>query len=84
VQATGRALILRWLRANPLAGRLVVKLAVALPMGLAAGLVLAWVCDALGLTRNIAAVGAALAALAGSARVSPRLAQRLGIPEIEG
>ena len=84
VQGTGQALILAWLRANPLAGRLLIKLGLALPIGAGVGLLLAWLCDALGVSQNVAAVGAALAALAASARLSPAVAERLGIPEPRG
>ncbi len=76
-------MILAWLRNNPLGGRLLLKLAVALPLGLLVGLLLIWGCEALGVSQNLAALGAALATLGGSARISPLLAERLGIPEPE-
>ena len=73
--------MLAWLRANPLAGRLVVKLAIALPLGLAVGLVLLWLCDIFALSPNLAAVAAAVVAVWAGTRLSGRLAGVLGIPE---
>ncbi len=73
--------MLTWLRGNPLTARLLIKLAVVLPLGLATGLLLAWACDALAVTQNLAALGAALTALAAGTRLANRLAVRLGIPE---
>ena len=75
--------MLAWLRANPSGGRLAVKLAVALPLGLATGLLLRWVCDALALSQNIAALGAALVALGAAVGLAGRVAALLGIPEAE-
>jgi hypothetical protein len=73
--------MLAWLRANPLAGRLVVKVAVALPLGLAVGLVLLWLCDLVALSPNLAAMAAAVVAVWAASRLSGRLADTLGIPE---
>jgi hypothetical protein len=73
--------ILAWLRTHPLGGRLAVKLALALPLGLAAGLLLGWLCDAFGVTRNLAALGAAAVAVWASMRLAGRVAAFLGIPE---
>jgi hypothetical protein len=75
--------MLAWLRANPLSGRLAVKLAVALPLGLAAGLVLLCFCDLFGLSPNLAALAAAVVALWAGTRLAGRLADALGIPEPE-
>lgn len=75
--------MLAWLRANPLGGRLLVKLAVVLPIGLACGAVLAWVCDHVGVSQNFAALGAAVVALAAGLRLAGRVADRLGIAEPE-
>lgn len=80
---SGRRPMLIWLRANPLAGRLLVKLAVALPLGLGCGVLLAWLCDVLGLSQNLAAVGAAVVAVAAATRLAARVADHLGIPEPE-
>ena len=76
--------MLTWLRANPTGGRLAVKLGLALPLGLATGLLLAWLCDAFGVTQNLAAVGAALVAVLAGTRLAARVAGLLGIPEPEG
>ncbi len=76
--------MLTWLRGNPLTARLLIKLAVVLPLGLATGLLLAWVCDVLELSQNVAALGAALTALAAGMRLANRLADRLGIPGPDG
>ena len=73
--------MLAWLRANPTGGRLAVKLALALPLGLAAGLLLGWLCDNVGVSRNLAALGAAVVAVWAGSRLSGRLAGTLGIPE---
>jgi hypothetical protein len=75
--------MLAWLRANPVVGRLAVKLAVALPLGLAAGLLLLWVCDMFAWSPNLAALGAAVVAVAAATRLAGRLADALGIPEPE-
>lgn len=72
-----------WLRANPIAGRMAVKLAVMLPLGLGAGLLLSWLCDLAGVSQNFAAGGAALVALAAGTGLAGRVAVRLGIPEPE-
>ncbi|CAH2601697.1 conserved protein of unknown function [Rhodovastum atsumiense] len=69
-----------WLRANPLAGRLVLRLGTALPLGLATGLLLSAACEAAGISQNFAAVGAAVAALLAGTRLADALAARLGIP----
>ena len=74
-------MILAWLRANPLGGRLVVKVAVVLPLGIACGLLLAWLCDLFALSQNIAAAGAAVVALVAGLKLAGRIADRLGIPE---
>lgn len=71
----------RWLRANPLAGRMLLKIAIALPLGGGAGLVLIGLGSVFGFDRNIAAVGAALATFWGSQRLAPSLARRLDMPE---
>lgn len=78
---TMAALLIDWLRANPLAGRLLVKLAVVLPLGLIAGVALSELVDWLGWPQNVAAVGAALVALGAGLRLANRAAERLGIPE---
>ena len=74
-------MILAWLRANPLGGRLVVKVAVVLPLGLASGLLLTWLCDLFALSQNIAAGAAAAIALIAGLKLANRIAGRLGIPE---
>lgn len=73
--------LLAWLRANPLAGRQILKLAVALPLGGAVGLGLLGACTLFDITPNVAAVGAALATFWGSQRLAPALGRRLGLPE---
>jgi hypothetical protein len=73
--------MLAWLRANPLGGRLAVKLAVVLPLGLAVGFLLAWLCDVLGVSQNFAALGAALVALGAGLRLAGRVADFLEIPQ---
>ena len=72
-----------WLRENPIIGRMAVKLAVVLPLGLAAGVPLSRVCELLGVSQNFAAGGAALAALAAGTGLAGRIAAQLGIPEPE-
>jgi hypothetical protein len=76
----GQAAILAWLRANPLTGRLLVRLAVVLPLGIATGLALAWLCDVLDVSQNFAALGAAVVAFGAGMRLAGRIADRLGIP----
>lgn len=80
---SGRRPMLTWLRANPLAGRLLVKLALALPLGLGCGALLAWLCDLLGRSQNLAALGAAVVALVAATRLAGPVAGHLGIPEPE-
>jgi len=76
--------MLAWLRANPLGGRLAVKLALALPLGLVAGLLLVGLCDVFGVSRNLAALGAAVVAVWASTRLAGRVAAVLDIPEPGG
>ncbi len=75
--------MLAWLRANPVVGRLAVKLAVALPLGLAAGLLLEGLCASFGWSPNLAAAGAAVVAVVAATRLAGRVATVLGIPEPE-
>lgn len=73
--------LLAWMRANPMVARQILKPVVALPLGIVAGGVLLVACSAFDLTPNVAAVGAAVATLYGSIKLTPVVAKRLGIPE---
>jgi hypothetical protein len=73
--------IIDWLRTNPLPGRLFVKLAVVLPLGLLAGVLLSELADWLGWPQNVAAIGAAMVALGAGLRLANRVADQLRIPE---
>jgi hypothetical protein len=73
--------MIAWLRANPVGGRLVVKIGLGVPLAFAAGVALTVVCDALGVSRQFAALGGAAVAVLAGTRLAGRVADRLGIPE---
>ena len=76
--------MLTWLRGNPLTARLLIKLALVLPLGLATGLLLAWVCDAVRGDAEHGGAGGGADRAGGGYAAGKRVAVRLGIPEPDG